>query len=333
MENNKIIKLALDLTHGQVPVEYSSKNPSDVLRAALIDANGGTAVIDRKTMRRNKVAIFEIIEELVPILVKEGLIGDEFYMRYVDERRLAEGDENKFVVDKNTQFIVSKIARGIATPRRQRIGEKSTISVDTTVHAVRMYEEFTRFMAGRIDWNDLVTRVANAFKQQIYNDIYTAFSGITANTVGLNSTYVKSGSYDEETLLGIVDHVEAATGKSAVILGTKVALRKCTTAVVSDTAKDDYYNSGFYGKLAGVPMVYIKNQHAVGTDTFIFPDDVIYVLAADDKFIKVVYVGDSFMKDNTDGTENADMSIEYLYLETFGVAIVMNSRLGKYSLT
>lgn len=332
MEKTKIVQLALDITRNTVPSEYAAKNPVEVLRQSLIAANGGSSIVDRKQLRRNGVEIFEIIEELVPLIVREGLHGDEFYMQYVDERRLAEGDENKFVIEANTQFIVSKIAKGIATPRRQRIGEKTTISVDMTVHAIRMYDEFARFMAGRIDWADLVNRVAKAFQQQIYNDIYTAFSGITASTAGLNSTYVISGSYSEASLLTLVEHVEAATGQRAVIVGTKAALRKCTTAIVSDTAKEDYYNSGYYGKVASVPMVSIKNQHKVGTDTFIFSDDVIYVLAADEKFIKVCYQGDSFMKESTDGTQNADMSIEYLYEETFGVALALTQKLGKYTI-
>ena len=42
---------------------------------------------------------------------------------------------------------------------------------------------------------------------------------------------------DEEKLLELVAHVEAATGMTAKIIGTKPALRKVTTAVVSDQAK------------------------------------------------------------------------------------------------
>ena len=127
-EKNSIVKLATDMLHGKVET-YDSKSSEDVLREALIAANGGSSKLNVKALRRNKVEIFEIIEELVPLMVNEGLKGDEFFMNYVEERNLAEGDKNEFVAPDNSTFIVSEIANGIATPRRQRIGEKTVVSV------------------------------------------------------------------------------------------------------------------------------------------------------------------------------------------------------------
>ena len=90
-EKNSIVKLATDMLHGKVET-YDSKSSEDVLREALIAANGGSSKLNVKALRRNKVEIFEIIEELVPLMVNEGLKGDEFFMNYVEERNLAEGD-------------------------------------------------------------------------------------------------------------------------------------------------------------------------------------------------------------------------------------------------
>ena len=331
MERNDIVKLAIDATRGCVAGNYSKGETSEVLRQALIEANGGSTKIDYKAIRRNGAAIFEIIEEVIPVIQQEGLVGDEFYMNLVEERRLSEGDQNEFVVDGNSAFVVSEIANGVATPRRQRIGEKTTVAVKTTAHAIRVYEEMNRVLSGRIDWATFVEKVAEAFRQQVFNDIYASFSGINAQTVGLSDTYVKAGTYDEEKLLALVDHVEAATGKSAMIVGTKPALRKCTTAVMSDSAKDDYYNAGFYGRLAGVPMVAIKNRHVIGTETFVFPDDKLFVLASDDKPIKVVYEGDGIMLDS-DPTSRPDLTQEYFYMEKYGVGLVINGKIGIYTI-
>ena len=96
-EKNSIVKLATDMLHGKVET-YDSKSSEDVLREALIAANGGSSKLNVKALRRNKVEIFEIIEELVPLMVNEGLKGDEFFMNYVEERNLAEGDKNEFVL-------------------------------------------------------------------------------------------------------------------------------------------------------------------------------------------------------------------------------------------
>lgn len=330
MERNDILKLAFDLTRGQ-DTGYSVKESSDVLRQALIEANGGSSKIDARSMRRNKVEIFEILEAILPAMIEEGLKGDEFFNTLVDERNISLGDSLTFVADDNTNFVISEIADGIAHPRRQRIGQKTEVTVPTVWHAIRIYDEWSRYMAGRIDWDELIAKVAFAFKQAIYGDMYAALSGITSSTPGFNSTYVTGGSYSEEALLALVDHVEAATGMKANIIGTKPALRKCTSAVVSDEAKSNYFNGGYYGKLAGVDMIAVRNVHQPGTDTFVFPDNVLYVIATTDKPVKFVREGDAWIDDKLEG--NADKTVEYTYQEKYGVGIIASGRMGKYSIT
>ena len=337
MDKNSIVELARDIRSGvkTFSIEdntYTAAEATNVLREALKAANGGSYKLDRKTLRRNKVEIFEIIEELVPSIIVEGLSGNEFWMSYVDERNLALGDQNLFEIPANTLFVVSEMADGIATPRRQRIGEFTTLSITPTVHGIRIYEEFSRFMAGRIDWNELCSKVAKSFQQEIWNDIFTAFNGISASTIGLNSTYVKSGTYAEDTLVTLVSHVEAANDQAAVIIGTKAALAKVTTANLSDEAKTSMFNEGFYGKFRGTPMVALKQKHVVGTDTFVLDDSKIYVVAGGEKFVKFVNEGDTYI-DEKPSTTNADMSIEYLMLMRYGLGIAFTGRFGQFTIS
>lgn len=330
MERNAIVNLAVDLTRGRVAGNYAAGESSEVLRQALIEVNGGSSKIDLKSLRRHKAEMFELIEEIMPVIVEEAMRDDVLFVDFVDERNIALGDEITFYADADTQFIVSEIADGIARPRRQRIIEKTPVTVPATWHAVRIYDEWSRFMAGRIDWSELVDRVARSFKNAIYADVFAAISGITASTAGLNSTYVVTGSYSEEGLLAVVDHVEAATGRRAVIVGTRPALRKCTSAVVADEAKTAYYNGGYYGKLAGVDMVAMRNTHIPGTDTFMFSDNDLYIIASDDKPIKLVREGDPWIEERN---ENADKTIEYTYQEKFGVGVIINGKMGKYTIS
>lgn len=331
MNTKEIVRLALDLAHGSIQ-KYSINEGTEVLRQALMTANGGSSKINRKTLRRNKVEIFEIIEELVPSIIQDGLSGDEFWMNYVDERNLALGDENDFRVPDNTTFVVSEVADGIAYPRRQRIGQSTSVSVATSIHGIRMYDEFSRFMAGRIDWAELCDKVAKSFQTQIWDDIYTAFNGITSNTVGLNSTYVISGSYSSEDLVELIEHVEAATGESAVVVGTKGALSKCTSANLSDEARNNMFNTGYYGKVEGTPMICLKQKHKVGTDTFILSDSTVYVLAGGERFIKFVNEGDTYV-DDRDVNRSADKTIEYYMEMKYGVALAIAGKIGKYTIS
>lgn len=332
MDNKSITKMALDVYRGTVPTEYADKDMAAILRQTLIDLNGGSTKLDYKTLRRNKGEIFEIIEEIIPIMVQEGLKGDEFFLNFVEQKNLKAGDKNEFIVPSNTTFVVSEIANGISTPRRQRIGRKTTLAIPVFTHTIRFYDELRRYLAGRIDWNEFIDYAVRSYKAAVYNDVYTAFAGIAANTNNLSETYVPTaGGYSEAALLELVEHVEAANDKNAIIFGTKAALRKCKTAVEADEARSDYYNVGHYGKLAGVDMIGLKNRHKVGSEEFILPDNKLWVVAGDDKFIKQVFEGEAFILDK-DGTVNADQTMEYLYTEAWGTAVILSEKIGVYTI-
>lgn len=341
MNKDAIVRLGLDLNRGVKTFEiedktYTNTDAEEVLRQALIDANGGSTSFDYKSLRRNKVAIFEIIEELVTLIIQDGITGSAFWDAFVDYRNLALGDKNEFYADDDSEFVVCEVAEGNSTPRRQRLGARNKASVNTTVHMIRMYDYFARFMAGRIDWAQLCAKVAEAFQKAIWADIYAAFSGITSgDIIGSSGTYLVTGTWDEDDLIDLVAHVEAATGSKAKIFGTKQTLKKITTSIVSNSAKEDTYNQGYIGKFYGTDVFEIPQVHKPGTDTFAVDpsSNTIHVIAGDDKFIKFVTEGETLI-DDRDWTEQADMSIEYRMIQKFGAAILFAAKgYGRYTLS
>lgn len=329
MTRDQVVQLAIETMAGTVPAKYSA-NSSESLRRAFIEANGGSEKLNMKTFHRGS-ELFAIIEELLPHVVVEGLQGDEFFMNLVEYRNLAEGDMNEFYTEDQSEFIVADVAHGTQGIRRQRLNAGSKISLTTQLKAVKVYEELRRIMANRVDFNVFVDRVGQAFTKKLREDIYKCFMGITNTTAGLSDTYVITGSYDEDKLLDLIAHVEAATGKTATIYGTKKALRKVTTAVVSHEAETDMYHLGFYGKFNGTNMVSLKQIHAVGSTDFLLDDNTIYVLASDEKPIKVVHEGEGLMID-TASIDNADLTQEYLYGEQYGIGVIFSSVIGKYTI-
>lgn len=348
MDRNAIVRLGIDLYKSNAKTfsyidedkEFTADEAVDVLRQALIDANGGETKFDYKALRRNKVAIFEIIEELVSAIVMEGLNGSEFWNEYVDYRNLKLGDMNEFEVEDASTFVVAEIADGHATPRRQRLGKATTVAVKTSVHTIRMYEHFSRFMAGRIDWAKLCDKVAEAFQKEIWNDIYTAFAGIAKTDIiggDKNDTYlVTAGTFDEDELIALIAHVEAATGKKAIVLGTQAALKKvsgATLANASEKAKEDLYNQGFFGKFYGNDMFKLNQIHVPGTDEFLLDDNTVHVVAGDDKFIKFVDEGETIV-DDREWTQNSDSTLEYRMNQKFGAAVLFSSKgYGRYKIS
>jgi hypothetical protein len=79
MDKANVIKLAIDATRNRVLGNYSKGDTSEALRQAFIEANNGSTEISVKSFRRHP-ELYDIIEEIVPVIIQEGLNGYEFFM-------------------------------------------------------------------------------------------------------------------------------------------------------------------------------------------------------------------------------------------------------------
>lgn len=335
-DRENIVKIAVDGYYGVVDT-YSVRDSQDTVRKALIEANGGDTKLNIRRIRDGKCTeLFAIIEEVLKQTEFDDLKQDDFFNAVVDYRNLAEGDMNEFVVQDSNVFVVDEIARGTQGIRRQRIGGSRTVSIPTTVKAVRFYEELDRVLAGRVDFNDLIAVVNKSFSKKVLQDIYDVWSNITAADIGGIEYYPTAGTYDEDVLLELIEHVEAAAdGKPATIVGTKKAIRQLKESVQSDSAKEELHKLGVYGTFYGTPVVVLPQRHKTGTKTFVFDDNVLHIIAGDDKFIKFVWEGDSLILPG-DPTKNADLTQEYFIAEQYGLGIVVagnSAGIGRYVTT
>ena len=240
---NEIVRLAVDTYKGKPAGQYSLDEANSVVYNAIVAANNGKNYLDKRDVRDGKCGeLFAIIEETIVKTVIDGLQGNEFFMNMVEYKNLALGDTNEFFVPDDSLFYVDEVARGTQGLRRQRLNGGSRFSVNMKTYGVKVYEELDRTLSGRADMTTLIDKVGRSLLKKQYDDIFVAWTGIVN---GAGSTYIPvAGSYSEEALLELCEHVEVNNGATPVIMGTRAALRKIQTAVVSDTAKDDMYKMG-----------------------------------------------------------------------------------------
>lgn len=326
-----IIKLGIDIIQNRVNTEFASADKyeqMEVLRKALIEANGGSEKLSYKSMRNN-VELFEIIETILVLNDAQGFEDNDFFEQFVEYRNIALGDENYFYIDDNSLFTVNTTAEGVGATLRQRINTGKHETIPTVLHTIEVYEELNRLLAGRIDLVQFVERIRRSFQEKKMNDIYATFyNGIT----GLPSAFKKTGTYSEADLLDIIAHVEASTGGEAIVVGTKKALSKVTSAVISESAKERYNQAGFYGIFNGTPMLAIKQAHKYGTHEFAITDNDIWVVTANDKPVKFVTEGDAIFEQGQ-ATDNADRTVGILAGERYGLGIVLNQLYGQYQIS
>lgn len=339
-----IVKLAVDIKNGKVE-GYSTDKANKVLLDALIEANNGSTVLDYKAIRDNKCqGLFAIIEEIISATIDDGLDGSEFFNSVVDYRNIPLGDKNRFLVEDNSDlFTVAEIADGTQGIRRQRIEQYREVEIPTSIKAVRIYDELSRVLAGRVDFAEMINRVGRSFEHKILSDVYALWRNVTANDIGGVTYYPVAGTYDEDALLDLIAHVEAAAGgKPATLVGTKKATKKLATGLAAGVqtlesgtvAGSDLYNQGYIGKFYGTPVVALAQRHETGTTNFLYDDDVITVIAGDNKPIKCVREGDPLIIMG-DPLKNADLTQEYFCAQKYGVGLVLarNNGIGIYEFT
>ena len=132
MANKDLVRLAVDAYKGHVAGNYSVDDSMEVLRQALIEANGGSTKLDYRAIRDGKCnGLFAIVEEIITKTVIEGLPESCPLFNYVDFRNIAEGDTNVFEIRDNGLFVVADIADGTQGLRRQRLagGEEITEAI------------------------------------------------------------------------------------------------------------------------------------------------------------------------------------------------------------
>lgn len=317
---SELKKLALDLARGTVATEFTNGKDADAVLREAFKKELGVDKIDAKIYRRFKPQIFEIIEETItPILVDR--IEEEF-AGFAEIRNIAYGDSIVFNVPNQELFEVAVIADGANSLRRQRI-DHGEFTVDTQTQGVKIYEEFSRFLAGRINWGDMVNRVVRSYQrdlaQRVYNAIFGAFDS-------LSTEYKYTGSYVEDEVVNIAQHVEAANGR-AIIMGTKAALSKLKPTYIGDADKSAYNRMGYHAVFNGFEVREIAQFHKPGTNEFaVTNNDILIVPAADSELVKVVLEGDAWIHEsqNTEG----DLSLEYTYIMKSGVAFLPANKFG-----
>lgn len=317
-EMNDIVKLAVDGFKGTVE-KYSVAQSQETIREALIAANNGKTYLDYRDIRDGKCpGLFSLVEMLISAVSSEGLSNDDYFNSLVEYRNVADGDRAEFVVDDNSLFVIDEAANGTQAVRRQRLAGAKTTVIPTSYKVVRIYEEMNRVLAGRVDFNDMISRVASSINQKLLNDIYSLWISVTASQIGGGAYFPTAGAYDPEALLTVVSHVEAAAGgKPATIIGTKKGLRNLKEDIQSDSAKDELHSLGYYGKFYGTPCVAVPQRHKIGTTDFAFDDNVLTIVAGSDKPIKVVNEGQPIVNfgnftDNMDLTQELNIIFNHM---------------------
>lgn len=323
IDTNTIVDICTRLYKGEPVGTYSKSNASDAIREAVLKANNNKTTFSLKDIINGDCKeLFSVIGEIITATSDIELSSNSFVQSLVDYRNLKKGDKNEFIIKDPSTLYVSRVADGTQGLLRQRISGATKLSIETHLEGVKTYDELSRFLAGRVDAVEFTELMSRSMTRKKFESILKAFVGIA--TTNPSNYFVTSGSYSADTLLKICDKVEAETGKTPIIMGTKQALRNITydTTIVSDLAKNDIYNMGILGKFYGYNCVAIPQTLKRDKENFYLPTNVLYIIGVDDKPVKFVTEGEALIA-TSNITQNCDLTQDFLTIENFGVGVVV----------
>ena len=315
-------KLALDCYEGKVK-NYTNGNPEDVLRKEIVEKVGGEW--NYYNFQKNKWDVYALLSEMMSQNVSR--LSAQTFADFCEVKDFALGDKVEFQVKNTDLFKVANIADGINSTRRQRLLGKR---IPTTAYklAIAIYEELDRFLANRIDWRGMVENVSASFNQEIANQIARAMEGAYEQ---LNSNFVKSGTYSDKELQTLIAKVEAATGQKVTIYGTAEALANVEGAGALIDAEDNR-NYGYVQLFNGTKMVKINNVYDEINDKWALRNDVLYVIPAGEKIIRLGFEGDVTILEDTTGTSRDDQQIEMVMMRKMHLGVLSTAKFGFFEI-
>lgn len=318
--NTEINKLALDFAKGQAEGNKTSAEVNTVLRKAFLERIGVEKIDTFNAYRQNKYEIFAIISETISPIINDRL--DNVMGRFAEVRNVGWGDTPVFDIENPELFEVAVVADGTMNLNRQRI-ENGKMSVPMGTMGVKIYDEFYRFLAGRIDWGQLVDKVAKSYEKKLSEIVYDTIYGSYNQ---LDAEFKYTGTFDEAEVLRVLANVEAVYG-SAILVGTKPALAKIKPDYIGDASKDGYNALGYHTTFRGYEVMALTNAFKPQTYEFALSNtDLLVLPSGDHKIVKIVHEGDVIVHDSQN--MQGDQSIEHTFVKKAGVGIALSDKFG-----
>lgn len=309
-------KLARDVYFNK-NLEFGEVSGQDALRNAIKDALGGEYNV--YSWQKHKYDVFQIISTAVDA-VMPTLLTDQF-SNFADIRTVTLGDKPLFEVQDPRAIRVGRVAAGANDMRRQTITNK-TFTIETEWFGAAVYAEFDQFMAGDIDWNALVDRIAEAFKTHIQATIGSA---LNASYTLLGAKDKIEGSLTSDGLVALAQRIQVKSGKNVAIYGTKAALSKiaelANVQLYSGEMKNELNTNGFLGVVRGMKLIEIPQAFKVNSDEFALDDTKVLILPEGEKIIGVVMEGDSRTIEPENTTRN-DLQMGFETQEKLGISVL-----------
>lgn len=300
----------------------------------------------KRAFREHGREFFDIIEEVVDVVISNGFKETEFFNNFVDYRNLALGDAYEFYSEDEVILAISNVGVSHHDYSLQRLGKGQATTLPYARYGAAVGMDLNMYLIGRENWSELCNAIGKAFVVKIQQELYaTMLTAATQIPAAVRSGFVGSGAIsaaNKDNFDAIISNVQTANESQVVILGTKTALKKLNA--LSDvnwraaSLKEDVSHSGRMGDYEGTLLMEIPQRFTSKNDlTPLIDNTKLWILPANqtDKFIKMIDVGETEIDEITEKGEangRIDDIGKYEVQRSFGMGVLLGRYFGQWTI-
>ena len=307
-----------------------------------IDFRTASNMERRQAMRLHAPETYSLVETVLADRLQSGWDSNNaFFMNYVEQRNLAQGDMNEFWVEDNSLLTVSRFAGNHHDIVRQALLPGKSFTIDTEWKVIKVYADFRLMMTGRIDFAEFIDRCYRSIEVDRYDAIYEEFMALDE---AIPTDLIHGFTFSENTRSDIINHIEmisAATGSDITLVGTRPALEKLQNTVNynmwSDAMKDERHNNQILGNWEGYDLLPLRRVNKLNSFESIYTaadNAKILIMPKNmDKPIKLVVEGDVEVYESGRDGMKKDMTVDTEIQYCEGIGTVVNQYFGELRIT
>ncbi len=302
---------------------------------------------DRNSYLRNKLDLFEILQEAYDEIIPE-YVGN-FVGQFAEIKTVARNQKAMFKVKRGRRraktFITEVGLSGVYESFRLDV---DTFEVSAKAIGGAAYIDFERSITGDEDISESANLLLEGLQEAIYREIMKCLMATVLNSDMPAANQVESDGFDPESMVKLCN-IAKSYGGSAVIFATPEFVAKMgpdaigmpvygahaiggtfvpglptsagyATPVYSPNDINAIATTGYISMFRGTPIVMLpQNFVDENNDTYQIPSSLAYVFpTGGEKIVKVVFEGDTQFDDFT----HRDRSFEVEVYKRVGVAIL-----------
>lgn len=301
---------------------------------------------DLNTYRRNKLDIFQIIQEAYDEVLP-AYVGN-FIGQFAEIKPVPNGQKATFIVRRGRRraktFVTEVGLSGVYEAFRLDV---DTFDVSAKAYGGAAYIDFERYLTGDEDLTEPMNLLLEGLEEAIYRELVKALIATVMNSDMPANNIATTSSFDPEQMQQLCTIAKSYGGGNAVIFATPEFVQKMgpdaigmpvygpyalaatpapgsapgyATPVYSPKDIADIAATGYITMFRGTPIVQLPQSFVdENNDTYQVPPSFAYIFpAGNQKIIKVVFEGQT----QVDDWKHRDRSMEIEVYKKFGVAIL-----------